>query len=418
MQNWIRDFSSPVPRALERRLFLSYLAAFALIFLIAAVAVRSVFVTIVREHTIARLYDVAHAGMRSVIFRGDTMAIDKSEVSNSSLLMPEQGLQWFDRGGHQLAAQGLTPGSGARANFYSVTAPILNPATHRSVGTVVASEWDEEERRNVEYLDLGLVVGSLLAVLGSAAAGLALAHRAVRPVERSFQSLREFTDNASHELRGPLAAIAASADAALRDTKRDPRHDRARFETIADGAKQMSRMAADLLLLAGAERSLERELFAVDLAAMVGRLFENYRRWFSAAGIGLEVGTLEPATVYGNPDQVERVLANLLENAFRYTPAGGQVRIDCRREGGAIVVAVDDSGVGISPENLERIFDRFWRADPVRSPKGSGLGLSIARALARRHGGDVTVTSCHGLGSKFVASFPSRPGVHLLRYRS
>jgi signal transduction histidine kinase len=180
----------------------------------------------------------------------------------------------------------------------------------------------------------------------------------------------------------------------------------------------MSRLTGDLLLLAGAERSLERELFAVDLAAMVRRLSENYRRWFSTAGIALEVGALEPATVYGNPDQIERVLANLLENAFRYTPAGGRVRIDCRRDGGAIVVTVDDSGVGISPENLERIFDRFWRADPVRSPKGSGLGLSIARALARRHGGDITVTSRYGLGSKFVASFPSRPGVHLLRYRS
>jgi signal transduction histidine kinase len=249
-------------------------------------------------------------------------------------------------------------------------------------------------------------------LLGAGAGGLALARRAVLPVERSFETLREFTANASHELRGPLTAIVTSADAALRDTERDPAHDRSRFEAIANGAKQMSRLTSDLLLLAGAERSLERELFVVDLTATLNKLIEPYRPRFEAAGIELNVVTEKAAIIYGNPDQIERVLANLLENALRYTPSGGRVEVDAHRDGGEFLVAVRDSGVGIAPEHLERVFDRFWRADPVRSPGGTGLGLAIARALARRHGGDVTVTSRFGHGSTFVAAFPMRPRSH------
>jgi two-component system, OmpR family, manganese sensing sensor histidine kinase len=418
LQNWIRDLGSSATSVLERQLLLSYLVAFAVIFLIAAVAVRSAFVGIIREQTVARLHDVARAGMRSVIFRSDTFAIDEREISNAALLTPDQGLQWLDRRGHLVGAQGLTPRARAGRNFYSVTAPILNPSTHRPVGTVVASEWNEEERSDIGYLDAGLMVGSLLALIASGVGGLALAHRAVRPVERSFQTLREFTDNASHELRGPLTVIAASAEAALRDAERDPSHDRARFETIADGARQMSRLTGDLLLLAGAERSLERELFAIDLAAVVRKLAANYCARFLAAGIAFDLGTVDHAIAYGNPDQVELILANLLENALRYTTPGGHVCLECRRQGGESLVSVSDTGVGIPTEDLERIFDRFWRADPVRSPKGSGLGLAIARALARRHGGDVTVSSRRGLGSTFVASFPGRPLASLLRDRS
>ncbi len=155
----------------------------------------------------------------------------------------------------------------------------------------------------------------------------------------------------------------------------------------------MSRLTSDLLMLAGADRSLERELFVVDLSAMLEKLVADFHGAFAEAGIALEARTEGPATLYGNPLQIERVVANLLENALRYTPRGGSVSVELRRHGAELQVVVRDSGVGIAPEHLERIFERFWRADPIRSPEGSGLGLAIARALARRHGGNVTVTS-------------------------
>ena len=120
-----------------------------------------------------------------------------------------------------------------------------------------------------------------------------------------------------------------AADAALRDTERDPVHDRSRFEAIADGAKQMSRLTNDLLLLAGADRSLERELFVVDLVATLNKLAKTYALRFSEAGIALNFAPDGAATVYGNPAQIERILTNLVENALRYT-RGRRPRI-CRK---------------------------------------------------------------------------------------
>ena len=409
------------PQALERRLLLSYFAAFSAIFLVAALGVRFAFVAILDQQTATRLQDVARAGLRSVLYGNQSLAIDKSEISNTALLTREQGLQWFDEQGRLLGAEGLVAevdvpaieGSreiaiGERA-FNTVTIPILNPKTHQRVGLVRASEWNEQERADIRYLDTGLLIGTLLAIVGSGVGGRALVHRAVGPVAQSFQRLREFTADASHELRGPLTAIAASADAALRDTERDPLHDRARFEAISDGVKRMSRITSDLLLLAGADRSLERELFVVDPGAILTRLFERYRPLFSEAGVGLEVTTEKTAVVYGNPTQVERILVNLIENALNYTPRGGHVSVAVEPTRTATLIVVRDTGIGIAPEHVERIFDRFWRVEQARSQGGSGLGLAIARALARRHGGDVKVESRPGAGSEFVASFPIRP---------
>ena len=180
----------------------------------------------------------------------------------------------------------------------------------------------------------------------------------------------------------------------------------------------MSRLTSDLLLLAGADQSLERELYVVDLGETLKKLAGYNRGRFAEAGIDLNVATETPAVVYGNPDQIERIVANLLENALRYTPAGGRVTLDSRRLGSEFQISVSDSGIGIAAEDLERIFDRFWRADPVRVPGGSGLGLAIARALARRHGGDVTVASRAGGGSTFVLTLPVRPPSHTVQSRA
>ena len=170
----------------------------------------------------------------------------------------------------------------------------------------------------------------------------------------------------------------------------------------------MSRLTNDLLLLAGTERSFERELFAIDVASMLGSLEARYRDRFAEAGVALTFTTEGRSILYGNPNQIERIFSNLIENALRYTPAG-TVSVESNHRRGVVSVTVRDSGIGIAQENQARIFDRFWRADPARSRGGSGLGLAIARALARRHGGDVTVTSELGQGSAFVASFPIRP---------
>ena len=228
MQTSVRESESG-PLALERRLLFSYLAAFAAIFLVAAVAVRFAVVGIIDQQMATRVQDVARAGLRSVLFVDDTIKIDRTEISNAALLTRDQGLQWFDRHGRLLAVEGFTPHvqtlevegrrqlTAGQQVFNSVTMPIVNPKTQQRVGTIRATEWNAQDRADISYLDTGLLVGTLLAIVASAAGGLALARIAVRPVAQSFQTLREFTANASHELRGPLTAISTSADAALLD---------------------------------------------------------------------------------------------------------------------------------------------------------------------------------------------------------
>ncbi len=116
------------------------------------------------------------------------------------------------------------------------------------------------------------------------------------------------------------------------------------------------------------------------------------------------------ARVYGDPPEIDRILGNLLDNAIRFTPAGGSVDVACAPERGGFSVRVRDTGIGISADDLPKIFERFWRSDPVRSgDTGSGLGLAIVRALVRRHGGEVSARSTAGHGSEFAVWLPAQP---------
>lgn len=413
--------SDPAPVGLERRLLLSYLVAFAVIFFVAGLAVRVAFVTSLERQTTTRLEILARAGLRTAIFRSDRLDVDMGDISNTATLMARgQGLQWFDSHGRLIAEQGLAPESTTldtlgrqelsvgHVSLDAATLPIVNPRTHQVVGTVRASESNDDAQAEIHRLDVGLMIGMILGLAASGLGGLTLSHQAMRPVVRSFRTLREFVADASHELRSPLTAIKSNADVALWD-ERDAQRDRTRFEAISDAAQDMTKLTSDLLLLARADRSLERELFAIDLAAVVAKLAARYEPLFEEAGVTLETGELGGPTIYGDTAQVERILANLIDNALRYTARGGSVSIEVARQRANAVVRVRDTGIGIAPEHLDRVFDRFWRAESARSTTGTGLGLAIARALARRHGGDVTVASRLGPGSEFAVSFPVRP---------
>ncbi|HZY99979.1 MAG TPA: HAMP domain-containing sensor histidine kinase [Candidatus Baltobacteraceae bacterium] len=373
-----------------------------------AFAIRFTVVHLVRQGNASRLEDVARAGLRSIVFNDGTFAVDRRHIAMSGLLAETQGLRWFDADGRLVKSQGLVPNPMMAGEFHTYAMPIVDPATRKRVGTVAASFWTGDKRDEFAYLDLGLVVGAVLALAGSGLVGWAFSRWAAKLVEESVRKLREFTADASHELRSPIAAISANAGAALRDPQRDPVRDLRRFEAIADGAAQITRLTGDLLILAAVDRPLDRDVFAIDLRDALQKAAEEYRPQFEAAGLHFSVKTPAIPVYYGSPDQIDRIVANLLENAARYTPEGGTVCLEAEQSGPNIHIAVHDTGVGIRTEDLDRVFDRFWRADPSRVSNGTGLGLSIVRALARRHGGDVKAISTYGAGSTFVVVLPLR----------
>jgi len=410
-----------VPRLVERRLFASYFIVFALLLSAFALAIHLSFVESLKSQMSARLDILLLVGIRSTHITANGVSVQQN-VAPTALLTEGQGLEWFDARRNRIAVEGLTPASTrlmvAGEELFQVpnhtlrtrTRAIVNPKNGAIVGWVRGAQDVSQTRIEAWRLDEILIIGGLCALAASVFGGRYLQVQSVRPIRSSYEKLQEFSAHASHDLRTPLTAINSNADAALRDAEGMRPADRERFESILHVAKQMTRLTDDLLLLARADQSIARELFAVDLSALIHEIVRFYHPSFDEHGIRLYEGVQPGNTVYGNPDQIKRILANLLENALRYTPAGGTVDITALRHRAYVAIHVKDTGIGIQPDHIERIFDRFWQADSARTrSSGHGLGLAIARALARRHGGDIHVSSRPGHGSEFIVTLPLRP---------
>ena len=268
-------------------------------------------------------------------------------------------------------------------------------------------------RRILAQLDAGLLIGLAVALAAATVGGRFLARRSIERVVTALRTMRDFTADAAHELRGPLAALASNAGASLRDPEGLPPAHLRRLETIAETAASLGRTVDDLLLLARAETSIERELFAVDVGERVRDVVASRATLAAERGIALEVEASESG-IYGDPAEIDRMIENLLDNALRYTPDGGNVALSCLPERAGVTLRVSDTGRGIAPADLPKVFDRFWRGEPARSREGTGLGLAIVRALARRHGGSVSARSTPGVGSEFVLWLPLRPPSRVL----
>lgn len=225
-------------------------------------------------------------------------------------------------------------------------------------------------------------------------------------LEQAFDREKQFTDDASHELRTPTAVILSQSEYALENTQ--PQGEtRAALESIHTQAARMAALLSQLLMLARADKGrqvVQRE--PVDLSELVEMVAETEAEQAEARNITVQT-ELEPGVmVQGDETLLMRLLINLTENAIRYGRPGGQVKLTLRRQDGEAVGTVEDDGIGIAPEDLDKIWQRFWQADPARSGGGAGLGLSMVRWIAGAHGGRVTVESEPGKGSIFTFFLP------------
>jgi len=228
-------------------------------------------------------------------------------------------------------------------------------------------------------------------------------------LDEAFRRQRRFTADASHELRTPLTIIKGDLSLALA-RPRDAEHYRQVLVEVDDEVDQMGRLVGRLLALARAdaeEVTLQRK--ATDLSSLLADLVEQTRPLAEAKGLDLIAQIAPGLTATVDPDAVTQVVLNLLDNAIKYTPSG-RVRLSAHQTASddEVRIAVSDGGAGIPAEYLPRIFDRFYRVDRARSRElgGAGLGLSIARELARGHGGEITVHSVPGEGSTFTVHLP------------
>lgn len=264
----------------------------------------------------------------------------------------------------------------------------------------------EPLENRIHQLDLAMGVAITLALLLSAINATLLARRVVQPLERSLRRLREFELDASHELRGPLAAMAANAELGLLDCGADEDNQRRRFEAIASAAEQMRHLVEDLLLLARQEERPLADPQRIDLAELVRQQLDLQGDALTLRELSLSQQLQPGLTVLGQAPLIHQLVRNLLDNARRYTPVGGRITVRLWARGRLACLEVSDTGPGIPPEQLPRVFDRFWRASPDRSDSGSGLGLAIASRICRLHGGSIQVRSAVSEGSRFLVELP------------
>lgn len=223
-------------------------------------------------------------------------------------------------------------------------------------------------------------------------------------LERSFEAERQFTSDASHELRTPVAVILAGLDHG-QPTEEDYRQS---VDVIRRQGQQMSRLIGQLLHITRLEQGTQKTYMErADLSALAEAVCEQ-QRLIAPAGTELTLDAPEPVEVQADVLLMTRVLNNLIANAFRYGKDGGHVSVTVRRENGWAVLAVRDDGIGIAPEQQERIWQRFYQVDPARSGgEGTGLGLYMVRQIARLHGGTAEVDSAPGQGSTFTVRIPA-----------
>ncbi len=223
-------------------------------------------------------------------------------------------------------------------------------------------------------------------------------------LENLFHVQQRFVADVSHELRTPLTAIRGNLDLIKRYGA-----DNESLEAVESEVERMSRLVSDLLLLARADYGgLKLDLGPLDLDTTISEIYRDARVLASAGNLTFEIHDFQPVRIQGDSDRLKQLFLNLVSNAIKFTPEGGSVIINLRRSYDDAVVEVVDTGIGIAPEDLAHVFDRFYQADParVRKGEGSGLGLSIAKWIVEAHNGRIEIASDVGKGTTFTVFIP------------
>ena len=293
-----------------------------------------------------------------------------------------------------------------------------------------------EVTKPTRKLFLDLMAGTSATVAMVAAIGWLLSGLAMQPIRESYQRLKQFTADASHELRNPIAIIQTNVQVALSDPESDPQMQRYHLQVVERLTRRLGRLVDDLLFLARQDSSTAQPgRVLVNLDDLLTEVLEEQQTIAAEKEISLSLNcspaSEEPSagqsiilkslprvenllSLQCDRDQISRLFTNLISNALQYTSANGKVTIDLqqikRTSGSFLQVRVTDTGIGIPEEAIPQLFDRFYRVDPARTKAtgGSGLGLAIAQAIVENHHGQIQIESKFGKGTTVTVTLPQQ----------
>ena len=422
-------------QGLRSRLLLYYLIVMAAILSIFGTGVYVVFRRNLYQQLDKKLLTLAQSATPSftaVRDRGNKYLNQVEEVPWRDIFNRDrQSLEWFNQDGELLGRKGLIqidapPKVGPQIILQPETGEILRTHTlsvfirdngqagpPSLVGFIRATQSSEEIEAAESELFTILIVGGMFTLVLTGLGGFWLTQKAIEPIEASFLQLKQFTADASHELRSPLTAIKASVDIMRTHPERVHPKDVKKLEAISGATMQMNQTLEDLLFLARADADSDlpvkaRKLTPVSLNQILQNCFVLLEPLANKKKIVFQSKFRDKIDILGDMAQLSRLFSNLLENALQYTPDEGRVSLDLYKQNRFAVVSVRDTGIGIASDQISKVFDRFWRANKARSRRkgGTGLGLAISQAIAKRHGGKISVTSELNIGTCFLVRIP------------
>ncbi len=291
---------------------------------------------------------------------------------------------------------------------------ILSVTATSRIGPIVIQVIQDrtDEQKTLDVIADVLIFGGILAIAVAGGFGALYARRALAPIRTSLATQRvalrrqrEFAADASHELRTPLTVIRSSVEYLGRHRDEPVATVGEALDDITAEVGQLSTLVEDLLLLARSDSgAIELDRLALDLGDVAGEAASTLAQPAADRHVRIVVDP-EPAAVTGDPVRLRQLVTILVDNAIRHSPAGGEVRVAVRSAGRSADLSVEDDGPGLRPEDLPRVFDRFWRA-PGAPEGGTGLGLAIAQWIVERHGGRISVSNRPDGGARFDVHLP------------
>ncbi|MBE9005864.1 HAMP domain-containing histidine kinase [Fortiea sp. LEGE XX443] len=300
----------------------------------------------------------------------------------------------------------ITDSFGTR--YRQITLPLYTQNQVSGYLQVARSITDLEQ--HLADLRLTLILGLPISMIFVALSSWWLAERAMQPVYSSYQQMQQFTADAAHEFRTPLAAMHSTIEAAIK-LQQEPKSNNGTLDVLKRQNYRLSQLVGDLLLLTRIDqKQITVEYQLCCLNDLISDLIEElaFLAIENQVNLARQMQVTKKVYVQGNEEQLYRLIANLIINAIQATHSGGKVIIFLEVSELYAIIKVQDTGIGIAPEHQQRIFDRFYRVDRDRSRSsgGSGLGLAIALAIVQAHKGNIHVQSQSGLGTTFTIRLP------------